>query len=87
MVLRWYLVPDANAPLGLKLPETETSQWYHDTAKKVYLPSVYMEAAKHLIAEGHLSKSEVPFGTDGYKAPTGDFIDGIMHDGRDPIGC
>jgi nitrate/nitrite transport system substrate-binding protein len=69
-----------------QITEPKPAQWYHDTAKKVYLPSVYMEAAKHLIAEGHLSKSEVPFGTDGYKAPTGDFIDGILYDGRDPIG-
>lgn len=69
-----------------QITEPKPAQWYHDTAKKVYLPSVYMEAAKHLIAEGHLSKSEVPFGTDGYKAPTGDFIDGIVYDGRDPIG-
>ncbi len=69
-----------------QITEPKPAQWYHDTAKKVYLPSVYTEAAKHLIAEGHLSKSEVPFGTDGYKAPTGDFIDGIVYDGRDPIG-
>lgn len=69
-----------------QITEPKPAQWYHDTAKKVYLPSVYMEAAKHLIEEGHLSKSEVPFGTDGYKAPTGDFIDGIVYDGRDPIG-
>lgn len=69
-----------------QITEPKPAQWYHDTAKKVYLPSVYLEAAKHLIAEGHLSKSEVPFGTDGYKAPTGDFIDGIVYDGRDPIG-
>lgn len=69
-----------------QITEPKPAQWYHDTAKKVYLPSVYMEAAKHLIDEGHLSKSEVPFGTDGYKAPTGDFIDGIVYDGRDPIG-
>jgi nitrate/nitrite transport system substrate-binding protein len=69
-----------------QITEPKPAQWYHDTAKKVYLPSVYMEAAKHLIDEGHLSKSEVPFGTDGYKAPTGEFIDGIVYDGRDPIG-
>lgn len=69
-----------------QITEPKPAQWYHDTAKKVYLPEVYLAAAEHLIAEGHLSKSEVPFGTDGYKAPTGDFIDGIVYDGRDPIG-
>ena len=69
-----------------QITEPKPAQWYHDTAKKVYLPAVYLEAAKHLIKEGHLSKSEVPFGTDGYKAPTGDFLDGIVYDGRVPFG-
>ena len=36
-----------------------------------------------LVAEGHLDASEIPT-TDGYKPPTGDFIDGVVYDGREP---
>jgi nitrate/nitrite transport system substrate-binding protein len=69
-----------------QITEAKAAEWYHETAKKVYLPEVYLAAAKHLIEEGHLAESEVPFGTDGYKAATSEFIDGITYDGKDPIG-
>ena len=45
-----------------------------------------MAAAEELIAEGHLSPEEVPMGTDGYRDPSDDFIDGIEYDGKDPLG-
>ena len=35
------------------------------------------------MTEGYLDASEVP-DTDGYKAPTGDFIDGVVYDGKKP---
>jgi hypothetical protein len=36
-----------------------------------------------LIAEGHLSKAEIPE-TDGFRPPTDQFIDAIPYDGRSP---
>ena len=69
-----------------QITEPKTAEWYHETAKEVYLPEVYLAAAERLIEEGYLTSTEVPFGTDGYKAPTDEFIDGILYDGKDPIG-
>jgi nitrate/nitrite transport system substrate-binding protein len=69
-----------------QITESKPAEWYAETAKKVYLPEVYIAAAEHLIEEGYLTSTEVPFGTDGYKAPTDEFIDGILYDGKDPIG-
>lgn len=68
-----------------QITESMPESWYHETAKKVYRPDIYLEAAKHLIEEGHLEKSEVPFGTDGYKPATTDFIDGVEYDGKKPL--
>jgi len=67
-----------------QITESQPDSWYHETAKKVYRPDIYLKAAKHLIEEGHLDKSEVPE-TDGYKMPTSDFIDGIEYDGKKPL--
>lgn len=69
-----------------QITEPKPADWYAEMAKKVYLPEVYMEAAKHLIEEGHLSESEVPAADyDGYKEPTSDFIDGVTYDGKKPL--
>lgn len=62
-----------------------TSDWYHETAKKIYLPEVWLEAANQLVKEGLLTAEEIP-DTDGYKTPTGDFIDGVVYDAKDPVG-
>jgi len=69
-----------------QITEAKPASWYKEVAEKVYLPEVYLEAANMLIEEGHLAKDEVPFGTDGYKPATTDFIDGVSYDGKDPIG-
>ncbi len=69
-----------------QITEPKTAEWYAETAKSVYQPEVYLEAAKHLLEEGHVEKSEIPWESDGYKVPTSDFIDGIEYDGKDPIG-
>ena len=69
-----------------QITESKPASWYHETAKSIYLPQVYEAAAKMLITEGYLSESDVPFGTDGYKPATTDFIDGNKYDGKDPIG-
>jgi nitrate/nitrite transport system substrate-binding protein len=66
-----------------QIPEAKPDAWYHDVAKRVYLPSVWREAAKRLIAEGKLAPAEVP-ATDGYAAPDSGFIDALVYDGRKP---
>ncbi|MDJ1009747.1 MAG: ABC transporter substrate-binding protein, partial [Paracoccaceae bacterium] len=69
-----------------QLPEAKSADWYHETARSTYRPDIYLEAARVLVAEGHLTEFEVPFDTDGYRAPTDAFIDGVLYDGRDPLG-
>jgi nitrate/nitrite transport system substrate-binding protein len=66
-----------------QIPEPRPDAWYDETARKVYRPDLYRRAAQRLIAEGHLLPDELPQ-TDGYKPPTGEFIDGIVYDGRKP---
>jgi nitrate/nitrite transport system substrate-binding protein len=67
-----------------QIAEPQPDQWYHDTAKRVYLPDVYLEAARRLVAEGKVQSGDIPFDTDGFRPPTSDFIDGIEYDGRQP---
>jgi len=66
-----------------QIGEPKPDAWYDGIARKVYRPDIYRRAAELLIAEGHLAPSDVPE-TDGYKPPTGEFIDGIVYDGRKP---
>ncbi len=69
-----------------QITEPKPAEWYAETAKSVYLPDVYMKAAKMLIAEGSLTADEVPADDfDGYKPATSDFIDGISYDGKKPL--
>ncbi len=67
-----------------QIAEHKDDAWYAETAKSVYLPDVYMKAAEMLIEEGNADKADFPFGTDGYKAPTSDFIDSITFDAKAP---
>jgi len=69
-----------------QITEPKSDEWFHETAKSVYLPDIYMKAAQMLIDEGKVDKADFPFGTDGYKDPTpaADIIDGIAFDGRKP---
>ncbi|MFT6235344.1 MAG: nitrate/nitrite transport system substrate-binding protein [Lentimonas sp.] len=69
-----------------QITEPKTAEWYAEIAKSVYKPAVYLAAAKHLLEEGYIVESDIPWETDGYKVPTSDFIDGITYDGKDPIG-
>ena len=69
-----------------QITEPKSAEWYHETAKKVYRPDIYLAAAKLLLEEGHIEESDIPWDTDGYKPATNEFIDGITYDGRDPIG-
>lgn len=66
-----------------QIGEAKPDEWYAQTAKKVYLPEVWLTAAKELIKEGHLAESDIPQ-TDGFKPATSEFIDAVTYDGRKP---
>ncbi len=66
-----------------QINEPQTDAWYHEVARSVYRPDIYRAAAAALIAEGRLSPSDVP-DTDGFRAPTDEFIDHKLYDGRQP---
>jgi nitrate/nitrite transport system substrate-binding protein len=68
-----------------QINEPKSNEWYAKAAKDVYRPDVWLEAANALVAEGYLTADEVPE-TDGYKPATGDFIDNVVYDGKDPVG-
>ena len=67
-----------------QIADHKPDSWYADLASKVYKPDIYMKAAQLLIDEGKAKKQDFPFGTDGYKGPQKEFIDGIVYDGRKP---
>jgi len=69
-----------------QIADEKPDSWYMDIAKKVYRPDIYAEAAKELIAEGHIRAEEFPdfAKEDGYRAPQTDFIDGVTYDGKKP---
>ena len=70
-----------------QIPEEKPDAWYMETAKKVFLPEVYQQAAKELIAEGKLKATDFPdFASEtGYRATDAHtFIDGIVFDGTKP---
>jgi nitrate/nitrite transport system substrate-binding protein len=58
--------------------------WYDEIARSVYLPDVYLDAARRLVDEGVAHEQDFPWGSDGYRAPQSEFIDGIAFDGREP---
>ncbi len=68
-----------------QITEAQPKEWYLETAKEVYKPEIYLDAAKRLLAEGHISKDDIPWDTDGFKEASSDFIDGIEYDARKPI--
>ena len=47
---------------GVRLPRAKPDAWYAETAKKVYRPDIYLEAAKLLVAEGKAKKDDFPLG-------------------------
>ncbi|WP_200975168.1 CmpA/NrtA family ABC transporter substrate-binding protein [Echinicola sp. 20G] len=67
-----------------QIPESKPKEWYHKTIKDIYRPDIWEQAAAILLQEGKLEADDIPK-TDGYKAPTAEFIDGISYDGKDPI--
>ncbi|PTU73477.1 CmpA/NrtA family ABC transporter substrate-binding protein [Pseudomonas mangrovi] len=68
-----------------QIADAKPDSWYFDTAKSVYLPQIYREAAAELIAEGKAAASDFPpADEDGFRAPLADTIDGVVYDGRTP---
>tara|TARA_R110002020_G_scaffold24424_2_gene80420 strand:+ start:12600 stop:13979 length:1380 start_codon:yes stop_codon:yes gene_type:complete len=69
-----------------QISEAKSDEWFDQTARSVYLPDIYLKAAKMLVEEGHADEADFPWDTDGYRAPTpaADIIDGIAYDGRKP---
>ncbi len=67
-----------------QIPEAKPDTWYADIAKQVYRPDLYLAAAKLLVDEGKAKKEDFPWTSDGYRAPTSEFIDGVTFDGRKP---
>jgi nitrate/nitrite transport system substrate-binding protein len=67
-----------------QIDETKADAWYDETAKSVYKPEIYEQAARMLVEDGLADAADFPFGSDGYKAPTAQFIDGVEYDGKAP---
>lgn len=68
-----------------QIAEAKPDSWYVDTAKQVYRPDLYREAANELVSEGKAKAADFPAADeDGYRAPSSDFIDGVTYDGHKP---
>lgn len=67
-----------------QIPEAKPDSWYLDIARQVYLPGVYMQAAKALVAEGKAKETDFPMKSDGFRGPQQGFIDGITYDAKKP---
>ncbi|MYZ50144.1 nitrate ABC transporter substrate-binding protein [Rhizobiales bacterium L72] len=67
-----------------QIPEAKDDSWYDATARSVYRPDIYLKAARMLVDEGLAEESDFPWTSDGYRAPTAAFIDGLTYDGRKP---
>ncbi|WP_332701462.1 CmpA/NrtA family ABC transporter substrate-binding protein [Devosia sp.] len=67
-----------------QIAEDKPDDWYAEIAKSVYRPDIYLEAARLLVEEGMIEEADVPWDSDGYRAATADFIDGVSYDGRTP---
>ncbi|MAU95872.1 MAG: nitrate ABC transporter substrate-binding protein [Fulvimarina sp.] len=66
-----------------QIAEEKSDDWYAETAKSVYRPDIYRQAAASLIDDGLLDAADIPE-TDGYKPSTAEFIDGVEYDGSRP---
>jgi nitrate/nitrite transport system substrate-binding protein len=69
-----------------QISKAKPDAWFDETAKSVYLPDIYLKAARMLVDEGYADEADFPWETDGYRAPTpaADIIDGIAYDGKAP---
>ncbi|MEH6523224.1 CmpA/NrtA family ABC transporter substrate-binding protein [Sulfitobacter sp.] len=69
-----------------QIAEPKSDEWFIDTAKDVYRPDIYLQAARMLVDDGMASEADFPWDSDGFKAPTpaSDIIDAIPYDGSAP---
>ncbi len=69
-----------------QIAEPKSDEWFIETAKSVYRPDIYLQAARMLVDEGMANEVDFPWDSDGFKAPTPaeDIIDGIAYDGKTP---
>jgi nitrate/nitrite transport system substrate-binding protein len=67
-----------------QIADPKPDAWYDKVAKDVYRPDIYLQAAKMLVEEGKSKKPDFPWDSDGYRAPTAEFIDKVEYDGRKP---
>ncbi|VXC99853.1 Nitrate ABC transporter substrate-binding protein [Pseudomonas sp. 8Z] len=68
-----------------QIAEAKPDDWYVQTAKRVFLPDIYRQAAAELIAEGKAEPSDFPpADEDGFRKPLADTIDGVVYDGHKP---
>jgi nitrate/nitrite transport system substrate-binding protein len=67
-----------------QINEAKDDVWFHETAKKVYRPDIYLKAARSLVDDGLAKEADFPWDTDGYRVPQSEFIDGVTYDGRKP---
>jgi nitrate/nitrite transport system substrate-binding protein len=70
-----------------QIAEPKPDSWYSEIAKKVFLPDVYRQAVKDLIAEGKMSAADFPEldKTNGFRKPEDTkFIDGKIFDATKP---
>jgi nitrate/nitrite transport system substrate-binding protein len=67
-----------------QIAESKPDAWFDEVARSVYKPAIYEEAARMLVEEGMARAEDFPFGSDGYKAASDAFIDGVEYDGRKP---
>ncbi|MCW5747711.1 MAG: ABC transporter substrate-binding protein [Alphaproteobacteria bacterium] len=67
-----------------QITEGKPDAWYHDVAKKVYRPDIYLQAAKRLVSDGKAKEADFPWTTDGFRPATAEIIDGVSYDGRTP---
>jgi nitrate/nitrite transport system substrate-binding protein len=69
-----------------QIAEPKSDEWFIDTAKSVYRPDIYLQAARMLVDEDMANEVDFPWDSNGFKAPTPetDTIDGIPYDGSAP---
>lgn len=67
-----------------QIAEPQSDAWYDETARSVYRPDIYLDAAQSLVDDGLADEADFPWASDGYKPATSEFIDGVTYDGREP---
>ncbi|MEM5501659.1 CmpA/NrtA family ABC transporter substrate-binding protein [Ahrensia kielensis] len=69
-----------------QITQAKSDDWYAETAKSVYLPDIYLQAARMVVDDGNADEADFPWDSDGYRAPTPaeDIIDGVSYDGKAP---